>query len=254
MKKETSSKILLSFLLTSFLISILSVSILAADVDPNTVKENAKTGWMALFAVPMGFVEAILELVFGAQWINATRVFFLFLLTLVIWSIMPLILGDDKKTLNFWISLIIATISIIAIPPELLDTLVANYGAMGAAILTVIPFAIILVFSVRVQNAFLARVVWIFYCIYYFGLYAYKIVSAATAGTGSAGEYTLYGFAIIGGLLMFFLIGKIRNLIFYGEMDAVKETGHQIAHRGKLLHKLQKDELDMSYGKGVAGN
>jgi len=228
--------------------------VLAEEIDPNAVKEASKTGIMAAFAPIMGMVEGILEIVFGPQWLNATRFFFFVLLTLILWSITPLIFGQDRRALNFWIALIVSVLSISAIPPELLDTLITNYGAMGAALLTVIPFAIILVFSVRVQNALLARVVWLFYCIYYFGLYIYKIINVANSGTGTAGTYTLYGFAILGGILMFFLIGKIRGILFYGKMDAIKETGEQIVRRGKLLHKLQKKELESSYGDDAAGN
>jgi hypothetical protein len=249
MKKETSHKLLLSLILTSFLISILAINVLAEDVvDTEQIRQASATGIKAALAPIMGMAKGVLDVVFGEQWFNLTRVFLFILLTLIIWSIMPLILGEDKKALNFWISLVIATISIIAIPPELLDTLIQNYGAMGAAMLTVIPFALILVFSARVQNALLARVVWIFYCIYYFALYIHKAIE--TAGTM---ENIYYGFAIIGGILMFFLIGKIRNLIFFGKMDAIKETGLQIARRGKLLHKVQKEELEQSYSDS-AGN
>lgn len=247
MKKEISNKILLSFILVSFLISMLSISIIAQNIDAEQIKETSKTGIKAVFAPFIGALQGIVELLFGEQWINATRIFLFILLTLIIWSIMPLILGEDRTQLNFWISLVIGIISIMAIPPELLDTLLANYGAMGAAILTVIPFAIILVFSVRVRNALLARVVWVFYCIYYFALYLYKIMNASTAS-----ESMLYIFAIFGGIVMFFFIGKIRTLLWYGNMSAIKETGNQLIEETALLGKLDRKKLKRVYGS--AGN
>ncbi|MBS3079417.1 hypothetical protein J4218_04805 [Candidatus Pacearchaeota archaeon] len=254
MKKETSNKILLGLVSFIFLTSILSYVVLAAEtVDPNAIRETTKNSIQTAFAPIMGVVSGILEIIFGAQWLNATRFFLFVLLTLIIWSIIPLILGDKGKALNFWISLIIAIIAIMAIPPELLDALVANYGAMGAAMLTVIPFAIILVFSVRVQNAILARLVWIFYCIYYFGLYIYKITSVAATGTGTAAGYTFYVLAIFGGIIMFFVIGGIRNLLWYGEMDAIKETGKQLIEEESLLGKLNRKRLKRSYGDATNG-
>lgn len=251
MKKETASKLFLSLIVTSFLISILSIGVFAADPDPTAIKDATKTAWMASFAVIMGPIEAILEIIFGPQWLNATRFFFFVLLTLIMWTITPLIFGEERPVLNRWIGLVISILAISAIPPALLDTLITNYGAMGAAFLTLIPFIIVLVFSVRIDNALLARMIWILYCVYYFALYTYKIVTAATSGSGDAGQYTLYGFAILGGILMFFFIGAIRNIMFKGKMDAINETGTQIAKRGKLLHKMQKKELEESYGSGI---
>ena len=60
--------------------------------------------------------------------------------------------------------------------------------------------------------------------------------------------------AIIAGGIVFFGIGAIRRAIFQGEMGAIKEGGRKIAARGQLLHELQKEELDKSYGKEAAGN
>lgn len=247
MKKELQSKILLGIFIIS-LVSILTVSVFADTVDPDTVKETAKTGIQAAFAPIIGIIQGVFELIFGSQWLNLTRFFFFVLLVLVIWTIMPLILGEERRALNFWISVVIAIISILGIPPQLLDALVANYGAMGAALLTVIPFAIVLVFSIRVQNALLARVIWIFYCVYYFCLYIYKLVVVSTTSVTPASDSIYYVGALIAGIFMFFFIGSIRDIIFRGKMDALKETGTQIARRGKLLHKLQKKELEEAYG------
>ena len=57
-----------------------------------------------------------------------------------------------------------------------------------------------------------------------------------------------YLFAIIMGLVIFFVIGSIRKALFKGEMSALKESGNRIAKRGKLLHQLQRKEVEEIYG------
>jgi len=247
MKKETSYKLLLILFLGIFLTSILSYAVLAADdpatdIDAGKIQETSKEAGKALLAPFIGVGQGVLEAIFGGGWAIGTRVFMFVLLILVLWSIVPLITGDDKKMLNFVISFVIAALSIMAIPPELLDTILTSYGAMGATMLTVIPFAIILLFSVRVQNALLARVIWIFYAFYYLGLYFYEAYRAPTV-TGKM----LYILAFLLGIALFFGVGKIRDILFKGKMDAIEETGKQVARRARALHKNQKRELEESY-------
>jgi hypothetical protein len=238
MKKE--GKIIALFLGGLFMISLLAM-IVAAQEPAQTAEKVGST----LGSVVAGFFKGILSPLFGDQQIM-TRFFLALLLGLIIYNILPSILGKGKTGISVAIAVVITLLAILSTPKDLLDVIVTQYSAMGAAILTVIPFVIVLVTSVRIQNALAARVIWLAYVVYYISLYIYKI---AIAPEGSwAGVNLLYLGAIILGIAIFFSIGAIRNLLFKGEMSALKETGEEIVARGGLLHKLQKKELERSYG------
>jgi hypothetical protein len=114
--------------------------------------------------------------------------------------------------------------------------------------LTLIPFIILLYFSISVSDSlFIARVVWVWYILYYFSLFIYKIVSLSATNAAKA-EYIPYGIGIIGGIIVFFVLPFIRKLVFKGELEAREESGDKIVGKAKLLHKLQAKELESSYG------
>jgi len=243
MKKETSSKILLGLVTFIFLSSLLSFAVLAADAaDPEAIREASKNAGIALIAPFAGMAEGILTVIFGGEWVVGTRVFLFVLLILLVYSVIPLVLGQqfetERKWVNFLISFVVSTLAIIAIPAPMLDALLVQYGAMGAALLTMIPFMIILFFSIRTENALAARVVWIFYAFYYLALYMYKFLGAfgitADPKPITPGEAMLYIAAFMVGLGLFFGIGVIRNVIFKGEVDALKETGDKRIKKAKL--------------------
>jgi len=228
-------------------ISLILISLLAVIVVAANAAEAAETTKGFLTGV-RDFVAVLLNPLFGDTQL-LTRLLLAILLGLIIYDIMPLIIGKSKKTLSLLVSVIIVILAMIAIPSNFLDAIVTQYGVMGAAILSVIPFVIILITSIRVQNALVARVLWAFYTIYYFALYFYKMIIAKT-GFISA-ETIPYLAAIIVGIIMLFIIVKVQKIIFLGEMEALKESGTRIVKRGQVLHKLQKKELEEVYGAGA---
>jgi len=247
MKKETGNKILLFSVIALFLISIISQSVLA---DVAIGNEEIKAGANVVGASVRGFFEGLLTPLYSGESPFATKFMLFVLLFLMIWTVMPNIIGEDHKLVNFLVTLVITSLAIMAIPQAFINAIVAQYGVMGATILSVIPFAIIFITSIRIQNLMIARVIWLFYTIYYFAFYIYLIFNQQ--GTGAwywvTTETIPYVAAIIAGCIMFWFIVPIREMVFAGEMSALKEAGEQIADRGKLLHKLQKEELNKSYG------
>lgn len=179
-----------------------------------------------------------------------TRVFFAFLIFLMVQSVVPSIFHSNRWV-NYVISGIVTLLALIALPADFIGAIRAQYGAMGAALLSAIPFVILLVATARLRSALLARVIWIFYFFYYLAIYLYMIV---TVGEGWITAGTIpYLLALVAGLVIFLFIGPIRNALFHGEMSALKESGTRVASRGKILHQLQKEELEESYGD-QAGN
>jgi signal transduction histidine kinase len=165
---------------------------------------------------------------------------------MILYSIIKIVFKGAGKILTWIITGIITALALIALPSNFLEAIRIQYGAMGAAILSVIPFIIMLVFSLKVGSRMTARIVWIFFVIYYFALYLDKILRAKTSFF--AVENIPYLFCILAGIIIFFFIGGIRNLLFKEKMKAVAEGGQRIVARGGLLHKLQKKELEESYG------
>ena len=72
---------------------------------------------------------------------------------------------------------IVTVLSVVLTPDDLLSAVLTNYGALGSAILTIIPLLIILIFTVRIQSALVGRVLWMFYALYYFGFLLYMTLS-----------------------------------------------------------------------------
>lgn len=256
MKKETSFKLILSFLLISFLISILSQIISAPNsddpgvnqldqvIDQQSFTDTGKSIGQALKGIGLIFGGIITEM-FGGEWAYGTRILFFILLWLIIWNILPFIIGDEHPYIVSWASAIIAFIAIISIPKEFLDVITLQYGAMGAAVLSVIPFLIIFVFSIRMRNALGARVLWIFYSFYYIGLFVYRIIEITQKQKLplTSLEALAYIIAIVAGILMAtFLMGTIRHIFFRGELSAMEEEAGKYADIKKLLKKANEKE------------
>ena len=107
-----------------------------------------------------------------------------------------------------------------------------------------------LIFTVRLGSPFTGKVLWIFWLFYYFAIYIYRIATTSS-GWFSAENIPYFG-AIIAGLVMIFALKPIRNLLFKGEIEEIAEAGTQTVERAKLLHKLQKEEVD-AYGETTKG-
>jgi hypothetical protein len=245
MKKERGKKILVSTLLVIFLFSLFSFLVFAQDEAGDETAETAAEATRGVISGIGGVASEILSPLFGEKEM-LTRVFFAILLGMIIYTIIGTWFKNQRAWIKWTITGVITALALIALPSNFIEAIRAQYGAMGAAILSVIPFAILLVFSVRVQSALVGRVVWIFFVVYYFALYIYMIVTEKTGWISA--ETIPFFFAIIAGILIFFLLGPIRRALFYGEMDAVKESGTKVAKRAKLLHELQSKELNEAYG------
>ena len=102
----------------------------------------------------------------------------------------------------------------------------------------------IFIWSIRTRSVVLGRVVWILYAMYYFILYIYGYATIYYAQGGFWNAETIpYILAIIGGIVMFFGVGQIRNWIFKGQLFETATNAAHTIEEGKLLHKIHRDEL-----------
>ena len=220
----------------TFIVSLFSISLISAE----TVLERFVGSSSAVVAESLEKIKLNPTLL--------STVLLAILLWMIIYSIlkqMELFKNDErqyfKNATAFVISIIITWLSFIFLPDNFIESIVLQYGAMGAAILAFIPFAIIFYFSmVTVQSLLLARVIWIFYSFYYLVLFMFKAAtSAVSEGLTTAWPYLA---AFVAGIIIFFGIKFFRNLIFKGELDAKEEKALQDVDFRKMGRKIEREE------------
>lgn len=192
-----------------------------------------------------GFVSGLLGPLFGEKEM-LSRVFFALLLGMIIFSIISVMFKDSGRPIQWTITGAITSLALLGLPANFLEAVRTSYGAMGATILVMIPFIIILVFSLRTRSVLLARVTWVFYAAYYLMMYLYNIVTQKGAWLTTESIPYLAGFAA--GVFIFFFVSGIRDLIFKGEIAGIRESGEKSIGEGKLLKELKNQELTQVYG------
>lgn len=172
---------------------------------------------------------------------NSSKLLLGILLYIVIFTIVSKIGLAGKKKGNIGAaiaSLIIVILSVFYLPDNFIAAIIAQYGAMGATILTVIPFMIILYFSISVSKSlFVARVTWVFYILYYMSLFFYK-----TATATDWKQAIPYVAAMIAGIIIFFILPTVRNLVFAGELSSDEEAAMRDVNFRELGKKIQREE------------
>ena len=222
MKKEIVNKGVFLIILLVLILPVIS----AAEVTTDDVVEGAENVGKVISAFFQGFLEPL----YGGGSI-ATQFLLGVLLFLLIFSVIPYILGEDHMVLAFFVTLAVTILSIIAIPNGFFSAILAQYGIMGATLLSVLPFIIILFFSIRVQNTLVARVIWLFYTLYYFGVYIFLTIMAYNENgkwiwVGTEEPNTLpYVVAMIAGIILFFFIVKVQEIVFKGKLESLKNKG-----------------------------
>ncbi len=167
------------------------------------------------------------------------------LLWMILYSVVDKIFMPERTSYMGWnifpvaVSLIITLLSMILIPDDFINAIVLQYGIMGATILTVLPFIIMLYFTVAVSRSLIiSRIIWTFYIIYYFTIFAYKMVEI-----GSWDRSLIpYSAAIVGGIIIFFFIAPIRKLAFRGELDSKEEQAIRDVNFRNLGRRIEREE------------
>ena len=181
-----------------------------------------------------------------------SRVFFAILLGMIIYTVIGTFFDSANRWVTWGATGMITTLALLGLPPDLLLAIRTSYGAMGATILAVIPFAIIMAFTIKVKSVVVARITWIVFMFYYFGLYIAKVFENITAfGAGTsfadwnivfASEGIPYLLAIVAGLIIFFWIGSIRDFMFREDLEKLKEASKRVTERRKLLHEMEESQ------------
>jgi len=159
--------------------------------------------------------------------------FTLVLLGILLWMVIYSVIRNIDLFKNYgaiWSALFALVVTVLAFkgfPPEFIEGIVIQYRAMGATIVTVIPFLIIFWFTIMTDsiNLMFSRLVWLVYTIYYFSLFIYKIGSENASVGWFAAQNIPYIGAIIVGLIVLIFLGAIRGMAFHEKLKSGKEKG-----------------------------
>lgn len=222
-------------ILGMFLVSMMGL-VLGEDLsgEAGAIAESGVT-WAG------GFFGTLLAPLFGDQEM-LSRVFFALLLGMIIFSIISVMFGTSSRTMQWTITGIITSLSLLGLPAGFLEAIRTQYGAMGATILTIIPFIIILTFSLRTRSILVARVTWIFYSFYYLAMYL-SLIFAKSSGGWITSETIPYIGGFFAGIFIFAGVGNIRRLLRKGEIQGLLERGKTKVKTRAALQKIQDEDL-----------
>lgn len=224
-----------------FLVSMMG-GVLAVDYS-NDAASAAETV-VSFFS---GFFGTLLAPLFGDTEI-LSRVFFALLLGMIIYTVIASLFGKSSNWIKWGITGAITSLALLGLPSGFLEAVRVQYGAMGATILTIIPFMIILFFSIKAKNLVITRVTWLLYAGYYFSMYMYEI--AINGGWLSDKSMPYIGASIVG-IFLFFGIGAVRDMLFKGKIEGLKEQGMQKVKKRKAAREISDANLSAESGVNV---
>jgi len=174
------------------------------------------------------------------------------LLYIIIYSFVTKALGFKRESGTLFhfgsivVSLVVVVLSFLYIPENFIDSIVLQYGAMGMAIVAIVPYLIMLYYTLDVvKNRFAAKAVWLFYVVYYTGLFVYRV---GTNGWTSWLQNVPYMGAIAVGLVMLFWIAPLRDIWFKEHLEGVKEKKERNMAKRLALDKSKVQEFDSGAG------
>lgn len=218
--KKGVKKILVFSILGLFMISMMA-GVLGATGEE--VGENIAGFFVGLFT-------GLDNLAFGESEIFS-KIFFALLLAMLIYSVLGTFL-EGSPFIRFGVSVIVTILAIFSIPANFLEAIRTQYGVMGAALLTIIPFAIVTLFTIKVKNKLIGSVTWVFYTMYYFAIFIGKLVenwnTGAHPGSAPLGFWNVlflpdvfpYVLAVVAGVVMVFFLGYFREWFFGATLDS----------------------------------
>lgn len=236
MKKEGKIILTLIFMSMFLLAILLSVNLVSAETNFDRWGKNIASGISNLFEKS------------NLGTFNFTLLLFGILTWMVIYSVIRNI-GLFKNYSAIWSGIFALVVTILAFngfPEELIESIVIQYRAMGATVVTVVPLLIIFWFTIMVQGTSLmiSRVIWIVYVIYYFSLYIFKIGSLEADVAIFSMQNFPYIAAIVLGILVLIFLGPIRAFVIKEELDSKKEQATKKVDKSAEYTDITSKGLD----------
>jgi hypothetical protein len=238
--KKQKSILLFSILLAG----LFTIVLLAGTISAQSAGQDLRS----MFD---GLIQFIKEL-FGLNTIPIQKVLLAALLAMIVYSIVKDMFGQSE-TISWAISIIIAILSMMGISQELINAIAIQYGAMGAAMLTIIPLVIMIIFTLSIKSRLISRLAWLFYTIYYFMLYSGASIKSGlrfwetSFWTGSSPYYLM---AIIVGLVMFFSESFFKNWLLGEKLKSEEQEALEDIAREGTLRRIRRREAKEFFSKG----
>ncbi len=212
------------------LVLILVLFLLLAIQNPLT--GNTITGQQVSEGGAKAFIDPVVDLFKG--WTegriaeSGAKILFLILVTLFIWSILDQFHLFGHGSVQGIIAVIVGFLSTVYIAPQDIWVILVSYNALGSTLLTMIPFAILALYTYRAvednnpKTITLQRVVWgmfTLFLVYFYisGLLQGKIESLSGYGL-------VYIIATVAAAVIFTLNTKFIHQLAKMHVEAMKET------------------------------
>ncbi|MBS3093718.1 hypothetical protein J4456_04020 [Candidatus Pacearchaeota archaeon] len=159
--------------------------------------------------------------------VNFSRILLGILLWMVLFSVFKSMnIFDQQHRSALWsgfAALIVTILAFIYLPPQLLSAIGVEYGALGATVLTVIPFAIAIYFTVWVSpNLAVARAIWLVFFLYYIVILLNQPAVSSNFDIAS-GNTWFFIIACAASLILFIFMGPIRAIWWQQHVQSVEE-------------------------------
>lgn len=131
---------------------------------------------------------------------------------------------DGNNPVIYLLTFAVTMLALIALPENFFAVILPSYGAMGATLLTILPFLIILFFTIKINRIFIAQIIWGLFAAYFVGYYAIIVMGLYDLGGAENIRYANF-YIVIGlvGAAMFFLIGPIRAYFMKGASEEARK-------------------------------
>jgi len=174
-----------------------------------------------------------------------SKLLFAIILGMFVYTAVGQFFGD--QTMVKWVATVAITlVAFIGMPEGFLETIRSSYGAMGLALLSLVPFMIIFWFTVKADSLFISRVTWIFFSIYYALLFIVSMFKGMLWGP-------VFWFRLVGlflGVSLFFFIPSLRKLIWKGQVESIEEgIGENAEKRSVVRTATQEDFKKLAGGE-----
>jgi uncharacterized membrane protein YhdT len=172
-----------------------------------------------------------------------SKFFFAVLLAMIVYTVIQGFFEDSGPFIQWGITIAITFIAFFGVDAEYYEALRTSYGAMGLTILTVVPFMIIALFTIKVKNLLISKGVWGFYFFYYFFLVIAEWMDVID-GTNTIP----YWVACLGGLVMFISIAWVRIQFIQEKIRAGIEAGMKKVNARKAAREISDKNLENESG------
>jgi len=239
--KKVANRFLLVFISCILLLSMISL------VSAVSLGETLKTVISDNLVKPFG---PDLQNFIANEPVFVKTLFFLLVLILVssITALIPLF--KERRFLSFVFGLVVSILAVYFIPKGIVSAMLNPYTALGVAMISVVPFVIMVVFTrYFLTNTFLKKVAWLFFAVMMVVFMIYTSITntvgvIANKGAGFNGLWMswIYGAVSVLAIVMLFFNKAIDKAIWHGKLETVLKGHEEKMGRRKALDVIEEQE------------